>query len=69
MWQSGAVLDPNVRTVTTEAYIEMLDKVMTDVINPDIWFQQDGATSHTSLHAQDWLKTNFRNIISHRFDF
>ena len=39
----------NRRTVTTEAYIEMLDNVITVDIHPDTWFQQDGATSHTSF--------------------
>ena len=29
----------NVRTVTTEAYIEMLNNAMNFDINPDIWIQ------------------------------
>ena len=36
----------HVRTVTIEAYIEMVENVVTADIHPDIWFQQDGATSH-----------------------
>ena len=56
--------------MTAEAYIQMLDNVMTVDIHPDICFQQDGATTHTSLHAMDWLRNRFgNNIISHRFDF
>ena len=46
----------NVRTVTTEAYIEMLDNVMTVDSHIGIWFQQDGTTYHASLHARDWLR-------------
>ena len=34
--------------VTTEEYIDILDNVMTVDIHLDIWFQQDGATSHTA---------------------
>ena len=49
----------NARTVNSEAYIEMLIALMTDNIHPDIWFQQDGATAHTSLPAIDWLKNRF----------
>ena len=59
----------NVRTVTNAAYIEMLDNVMTVYIYLDFWFQQDGASSHTSLHARDWLIDRFgNNINSHRSD-
>ena len=60
----------NARTVTSEAYIEMLSNVMNVDISPDVWFQQDGATSHTSLPALEWLKTRFGDkIISHRTEF
>ena len=46
----------NACTITTETYIEMLETVMNVDITPDIWFQQDGATAHTSVIARDWLK-------------
>ena len=45
----------NARTVTTETYIEMLNMMFVNDIYPDQWFQQDGATAHTSLRAREWL--------------
>lgn len=60
----------NACTITTETYIEMLETVMNVDITPDMWFQQDGATAHTSVIARDWLKSRFGNkVISHRTDF
>ena len=60
----------NACTITKETYIEMLETVMNVDITPDIWFQQDGATAHTSVIARDWLKSRFGNkVISHRTDF
>ena len=60
----------NACTITKETYIEMLETVMNVEITPDIWFQQDGATAHTSVIARDWLKSRFGNkVISHRTDF
>jgi len=41
----------NACTVTTETYLGMLETVMDVDITPDIWFQQDGATTHTSVIA------------------
>ena len=39
-------------------------------ISPDVWFQQDGATSHTSSPALEWLKSRFGDkIISQRTEF
>ena len=36
----------------------------------DQWFQQDGATAHTSLRAREWLTNQFGNkIISHYMEF
>ena len=43
----------NARTVNSEFYIEMLNALMTDNIDPDVWFQQDGATALTSNQAID----------------
>ena len=58
------------RTVTTETRINMLDNVMSVNNNPDILYQQDGATSHTTSVAMEWLRNRFRKkIISHRPDF
>ena len=60
----------NACSVNTEAYIEMLNTVMTDDIHLDVQFQQDDATAHTSLAARDCLKNNFGNKnISHLIDF
>ena len=39
----------NACTVTTETYLGMLETVMDVDITPDIWFQQDGASTHTSI--------------------
>lgn len=60
----------NACTITKEIYTEMLETVMNVDIAPDIWFQQDGATAHTSLIARNWLKSRFGNkVISHHTDF
>ena len=45
----------NARMVTTDTYIEMLNMMFVNDICPDQWFQQDGATAHTSLRAREWL--------------
>lgn len=43
---------------------------MSGYIHSDIWFQQDGATAHTSSKARAWLKSRFGNkVISHLTDF
>ena len=60
----------NARLVTTDTYIEMLNMVSVNDIYPDIWFQQDGATAHTSLRAREWLTNQFGNkIIFHHMEF
>lgn len=60
----------NARTVTSETYIEMLNMIFVNDIYPDQWFQQDGATAHTSLRAREWLTNQFGNkIISHHMEF
>jgi len=41
----------NVRTVTTVAYIDLLQTEFSGSNPPEVWFQQDGATSHTSSRA------------------
>ena len=64
-------LDPegNARMVTTDTYIEMLNMMFVNDIYPDQWYQQDGATAHTSLRAREWLTNQFGNkIISHHFE-
>ena len=60
----------NACTVTTETYLRMLETVLYVDITPDILFQQNGATTHTSVTAKDWLKSRFGNkVISHLTDF
>ena len=60
----------NASSVTTDTYIEMLATFMTGYLHPDIWFQRDGATAHTSSKARAWLKSRFGNqVISHLTDF
>ena len=37
---------------------------------PNSWFQQDGATSHTTVECLHWLKETFQNrLISHKSEF
>ena len=51
-------------------HIEMLNMMFVNDIYPDQWFQQDGATAHTSLKAREWLTNQFGNkIISHHMEF
>ena len=48
----------------------MLNMMFVNDIYPDQWFQQDGATAHTSLKAREWLTNQFGNkIISHHMEF
>ena len=55
----------DVCTVTTKAYIKMLETEFSGSSPPEVWFQQDGATSHTSSRAMDWLQSHFgNNLIS-----
>ena len=51
-------LDGNSFTVTSDTYIEMLNTIFTGDIYPDRWFQQDGATAHTSLRSRTWLDSH-----------
>ena len=58
--------------VTTDTYIEILNMMFVNDIYPDQWFQQDGATAHTSLRARELraYKSIFGNkIISHHMEF
>ena len=56
----------NARMVKTDTYIEILNMMFVSDIYLDHWFQQDGATAHTSLRAREWLTNQFGNkIISH----
>ena len=51
-------------------HIEMLNMMFVNDIYPDQWFQQDGATAHTSLIAKEWLTNQFGNkIIFHHMEF
>ena len=60
----------NVRTLTTVAYIYLLETEFSGSNPAEVWFQQDGATSHTSSRAIDWLQSHFgNNIISNRSEF
>ena len=62
--------DGKALTVTSDTYIEMLNTMFTGDIYPDRWFQQDGATAHTSLRSRTWLNSRFGNhVISHPEDF
>ena len=59
--------DGKALTVTSDTYIEMLNTMFTGDIYPDRWFQQDGATAHTSLRSRTWLNSG-NHVISHRED-
>ena len=69
--ESGAAV-----TVTKERYVEVLKTFKSELqtLYPSLmskfWFQQDGASSHTSNLSRDWLKENFRGrVISLKSDF
>ena len=64
-------------TVTSDRYCEMLERflrskvaqLLTDYEPDDVWFQQDGATSHTSRHSLEILQDMFPiQVISLRGD-
>ena len=58
------------KSKTSETYFGMLETVLDVDITPDIWFQKDGTTAHTSVIARDWLKARFGDkVISHLTDF
>jgi len=69
--------DENVRSVTinTERYFQVLGKFWTalgrrkEVIRVLQWFQQDGATPHSSNESLAWLQQRFPDrLISRRCD-
>ena len=62
-------------TINTERYVQVLGKFWTalgrrrGVIRVLQWFQQDGATTHTSNESLAWLQQRFADRqISHRCD-
>ena len=60
-------------TITTDSYIEMLrhflEPKLRELQNPDVWFQQDGATAHTATRSKDVLRKMFPgHLISLRGD-
>ena len=56
-------------TVTKERYVEVLEAFKSELyaLYPSLmnrfWFQQDGASCHTSKMSRDWLKKNFRRRV------
>ena len=63
-------------TITKERYVVILEKFWDELksLYPSLmnrfWFQQDGATPHTSILPREWLKNHFGNrLISLRTDF
>ena len=63
------------QTVNTERYVAVLRKFWTSlgrrrgIYRDDQWFQQDGATPHTSNHTLDWLRERFQErLISRKCD-
>ena len=58
-------------TIYTERYLKVLDQLKKDypVRYKYMWFQQDGATPHTSDISLQWLKERFKSrIVSPRFN-
>ena len=62
-------------TINTKQYVQVLGKFWTalgqqkGVVRALQWFQQDGATPHTSNESLAWLQQHFPNrLISHRCD-
>ena len=63
-------------TITKERYVQVLDLILQQlkILYPSLlthfWFQQDGASSHTSYFSRDWLKEHFGSrVISLKTDF
>ncbi|KAI6646359.1 hypothetical protein LOD99_9230 [Oopsacas minuta] len=63
-------------TVTKEGYIQVLElfweqlRVLYPSLLNHFWFQQDGASSHTSNFSRDWLKEHFgARVISLKTNF
>ena len=63
-------------TVNKERYVEVLQKFSVELeakfpgVRKKTWFQQDGASSHTSKLAFDWLHANFgKRVISLKTQF
>ena len=60
------------QTVNTERYVAVLRKFWTSLgrrrgfYRDDQWFQQDGATPHTSNHTLDWLRERFQERLISR---
>jgi len=60
-------------TVTSERYLKMLQDFvlpqlgMVDVDVEQLWFQQDGATSHTARICMDFLRQTFSGRVISRF--
>lgn len=63
-------------TVTKERYIEVLSDFWKELeslypsLTDKFWFQQDGASSHTSNLSREWLKNHFRkHVVSLKTEF
>lgn len=56
-------------TVNTERYLKVLEKFYRELERlypgylPKVWFQQDGATPHTSKLSMEWLREHFKTRI------
>lgn len=58
------------QTINSNTYLEMLKTILSANTHPDEWYQQDGATAHTSRDTMSWLKDRFHHrLISHKSDF
>ena len=63
-------------TVTKERYVEVLEdywkelKSLYPSLMSKFWFQQDGASPHTSHLSRDWLRDHFgKRVVSLKTDF
>ena len=71
------LIDGNTVTVNKERYVEILEKFKIELENrwslstrKKFYFQQDGATPHTSNLSLDWLQRNFqKRVISRKTQF
>ena len=72
------LIDGNVpNSVNKERYVEILEKFKIELENrwslstrKKFYFQQDGATPHTSNLSLDWLQRNFqKRVISRKTQF
>ena len=59
-------------SVNQQVYLEMLQNVVWPRVKSkstrlQYWYQQDGATAHTTVQVREWLMSKFGNRVISRF--